>query len=202
MKKVNLMMAVTAVVVALIMAGCGSSKPAASSLPGGGVASADEEFVEPPCTYYDDENVFTGSSSAYGSAAQEAVIRRTALANAQSIVRQKMKHAYQGMVSDYFNLIGNNAGNTARSNIEGAGDQIIDAIVNDTQEKCIRRSKKVDDKGNITYYIGIVINKKEAANTIADGLSEDEELEVRFHESNYRERLQEKFKEYKEGQRK
>jgi hypothetical protein len=163
---------------------------------------AEDDFVEPPCTMYDDDNVFTGSSSAYGSPAQEAVVRRAALTNAQNIARQKMKHAYQGMVSDYFNLIGNNAGNTARSNIEGAGDQMIDVIVNDTREKCIRRSKTTDDKGNITYYVGLEINKKAAADKIADALSKDDELDVRFHEYNYREKMGEKFKEYKEGQKK
>jgi hypothetical protein len=162
----------------------------------------EDEFVEPPCTMYDDDNVFVGSSSAYGSAAQEAVIRRAALTNAQNIARQKMKHAYQGMVSDYFNLIGNNAGNTARSNIEGAGDQIIDIIVNDTKEKCIRRSKTTDAKGNITYYIGIEIDKKAAADKISDALSKDDELDIRFQEYNYREKMKEKFKEYKEEQKK
>jgi hypothetical protein len=163
---------------------------------------SDEDFIEPPCTMYDDDNIFTGSSSAYGAASQEAVVRRAALTNAQNIARQKMKHAYQGMVSDYMNLIGNNAGSTARSNIEGAGDQIIDAIVNDTKEKCIRRSRTTDEKGNISFYIGIEINKKEAADKIADALSKDDELDVRFHEFNYRERMEEKFKDYKENQKK
>ena len=151
---------------------------------------------------YDDDNVFTGSSSAYGAPEQEAVIRRAALTNAQNIARQKMKHAYQGMVSDYFNLIGNGSGSTARSNIEGAGDQIIDAIVNDTREKCIRRSRTTDGKGNITYYIGVEINKKETAKKIADTLDKDEELDIRFKEYNYREKMEQKFKDYKESQKK
>ncbi len=146
---------------------------------------SEEEFIEPPCTMYDTPDIFAGSSSASGSAMQEAVVRRAALTNAQNIARQKMKHAYQGMVSDYFNLIGNNTGNTARSNIEGAGDQIIDVVVNDTHEKCIRRSKNVDDKGNITYYIGIEINKKELINKIADALDKVAEDDVRFQEYNY-----------------
>lgn len=197
MKSSFFKLAALAVLVCVLFTGCGSSKQT------GQVKSDNKmKFVEPPCTLYDDDMVFTGTSTAYGSLAQEAVVRRAALTNAQNIARQKVKHAYQGMVSDYFNLVGNNNGNTARSNIEGAGDQIIDIIVNDTQEKCIRRSEEPDEKGNITYYIGIVINKKEAVDKIANALSKNDELDVRFKESNFRERMDEKFKNYKESQNK
>ncbi len=201
MEKIYILVTVIIVVGALAFPGCKSKQQIVQLQPYQTQLNSEytrEEFVEPPCVKYDNDTVFAGFSSAYGPASQEAAIRLVALTNAQNIVRQKMQHAYDGIVSDYFNFIGENNTNTAKSNIESVGDQIIDVIVNDTQEKCIRRSKTTDDKGNITYYIGIEINKKEAANKIADELSKDGELDVRFYEYNYREHMEKKFKDYKE----
>ena len=56
----------------------------------------------------------------------------------------------------------------------------------------------VDAKGNVNCYVGIRVYKKQLADKIADAVSQDEELLVRFKESKFRQYMQEKFKEYKE----
>ena len=147
----------------------------------------------------DTEEFFAATGIAEGSKSRMGVLQQAALANAQSLIRQKMKHAYKGMVSDYSNYMGIDNSTKAKTKMEQGGDQIIDAIINDTQAQSIKFSG-VDEKGNVTCYVAVRISKKEVADKIAQGLSEDEELKLRFQEEKYRKYMRERFKEYKENQ--
>jgi hypothetical protein len=213
MKKVYVKVALVGAMMASVMVtSCGSSKqvaqtpqtayqtPQPTSLP----QPKADEVMDVPCWLADDDVVFAGTGQASGPKLQFATVQRSALTNAQNIVRQKVKNAYQGMASDYQNLIGDGNAVNAVSNFEAAGDQIIDVTINNTREKCLKQSG-VDAKGYITVYVGIVVNKKETADKIADQtvkeLSDDKELAIRFKESNYREKMEQKFKEYKDNQK-
>jgi hypothetical protein len=147
----------------------------------------------------DTEEFFAATGIAEGAKSRMGVLQQAALANAQDLIRQKMKHAYKGMVSGYANYMGINTSTTAKTKMEQGGDQIIDAIINDTQAKSVKFSG-VDEKGNVTCYVAVRISKKETADKIAKGLSEDEELKLRFQEEKYRKYMRERFKEYKENQ--
>ncbi len=129
------------------------------------------------------------------------ILQLNALTNAQNAVRQKMKHSYKGLVSDYANSVSNNAGTDIQSKVERGGNQIIDAIVNETQASKGPMFSPVDEKGNVTCFIGIRVYKNVVADKIADFVSEDEELKIRFKEEEFRKRIQEAFKEYKESQK-
>jgi hypothetical protein len=111
-----------------------------------------------------------------------------------------MKHAYKGMISDYSNYMGINAKSDAVNKVERAGNQMIDAVVNETMQRETKFSG-VDEKGNVTCFVGIRIYKKQMADKLADQVSNDEELKIRFNENEYRKYIQEKFKEYKEQQK-
>jgi hypothetical protein len=147
----------------------------------------------------DTEEFFAATGIAEGAKSRMGVLQQAALANAQDLIRQKMKHAYKGMVSGYANYMGINTSTIAKTKMEQGGDQIIDAIINDTQAKSVKFSG-VDEKGNVTCYVAVRISKKETADKIAKGLSEDEELKLRFQEEKYRKYMRERFKEYKENQ--
>ncbi len=110
-----------------------------------------------------------------------------------------MQHAYKGAVDDYMSSIGNNAGTDIEAKIERGGTQLIDVVVNDTQASKGPMFSAVDEKGNVTCFIGIRISKKMMADKIADYVSEDEELKIRFKEDQFRERMKESFKEFKEN---
>lgn len=146
----------------------------------------------------DTDEYFAGWGTANGPKARMDVLQLSALTNAQNAVRQKLKHAYKGIVSDYSNYIGNNSGSDAQIHVERAGDQIIDAVINDTQARSLNFSG-VDEKGHVDCYVGIRIYKKQLADKIADAVSEDEELKIRFKESEFRKYMQDKFKDYKES---
>ena len=202
MKK-NIFFSVIALVAGMcVMTSCGgSSKQVAQPTPQR-VAEAVNPFAggvyEAPGFEPDTEEYFAALGIANGPQTRMDVLQLSALTNAQNVVRQKLKHAYKGIVSDYSNYIGNNAGSDAQVHVERAGDQIIDAVVNDTRAQSLKFSG-VDEKGHVSCYCGIRIYKKQLADKIADVVSEDEELKIRFKEQEFRKYMQEKFKEYKES---
>jgi hypothetical protein len=57
----------------------------------------------------------------------------------------------------------------------------------------------VDERGDVTCYTAIKIRKKEVAAKIADHLSKDEELKIRFDEANFRKGMEDDFKKFKEN---
>ena len=112
-----------------------------------------------------------------------------------------MQHAYRGAIDNYSNYIGTNAGSDADRKVEGAGTQIINRMINDTKAVCGPRFSSVADDGSITCFVGIRISKKQIANAIADYVSNDEELRIRFNEQEFRKKMEESFKTFKEGKK-
>jgi hypothetical protein len=127
------------------------------------------------------------------------VLQTSALTNAQNVVRQKMQHAYKGAINDYSNYIGNNLGSDAEAKVERAGTQIINKIVNDTKAVCGPKFSSVDDKGDVSCYVGIKINKRAIADAIANHLSKDDELKIRFNEQEFRKNMEDNFTKFKEN---
>jgi hypothetical protein len=73
------------------------------------------------------------------------------------------------------------------------------AIVNDTKAVCGPKFSAVDDKGDVTCFVGIRISKKEVAKKIANHLAKDEVAGIREDEEKFREKMDEKFKSFKEN---
>lgn len=201
MKK-NLLTMVALVASVCVLTSCGTTKQVAAPYTAVRTAEAVNPFAsgsfDVPGFEPDTEEYFAALGIANGPQTRMDVLQLSALTNAQNVVRQKLKHAYKGMVADYSNYIGNNAGSDAQVHVERAGDQIIDAVVNDTQAQSLKFSG-VDAKGHVNCYCGIRVYKKQLADKIADAVSEDEELKIRFKENEFRKYMQEKFKEYKEN---
>ncbi len=197
-KTFNLIIAVAVIFASVVMTGCGSTKQQTATDYKPVEGSPFGEVFEAPCADKDTPEYFVGLGIANGSRNRMDVLQGAALTNAQNIARQKMQHAYRGMIADYSNYIGNNVGSDAETKVERAGNQIIDRIINDTQAECGPKFSGVDDKGNVTCYIGIRISKKQVADAIADH-SNDEELKIRFNEQEFRKRMEEEFKKFKEN---
>ena len=196
MKK-NFVMVATAT--ALLLSSCGTQKNPMTTANNNRSASPFGDVYEVPAAENDTDEYFGATGIASGSKARMGELQLMALTNAQNIIRQKMQHAYKGAVDDYMNSVGNNAGTDIEAKIERGGTQIIDVIVNDTQASKGPMFSAVDDKGNVTCYIGIRISKKAMVDKIADYVSEDEELKIRFKEDQFRQRMEESFKKFKEN---
>lgn len=196
MKQILIMVATATT---LLLSSCGTQKNAMTTANNNRSTSPFGDVYEVPAAENDTDEYFGATGIASGSKARMGELQLMALTNAQNIIRQKMQHAYKGAVDDYMNSVGNNAGTDIEAKIERGGTQIIDVIVNDTQASKGPMFSAVDDKGNVTCYIGIRISKKAMADKIADYVSEDEELKIRFKEDQFRQRMKESFKEFKEN---
>lgn len=160
------------------------------------------ETYEAPCTVYDTPTEFAATGIFKGSMHQKGDVHQAALKNAQDIVRQKVKHVYKGMISGYSSTIGNNNGNDIANRMQAAGYQVIDAIINNTAESCVRYSG-IGEDGMIECYVAIQISKEETSKQVAkkvnDVLTEDEKLRIKFDEAEYRKQMDARFKEYNEN---
>ncbi len=193
MKKIMFTMAI----VAFALVSCGSSKSTASNNPP--AQSPFGEVFEAPCTVYDTPEEFAATGIYRGSMNQKGEVHKYALQNAQAIVRQKIQHAYKGMLSDFSQSVGNNQGNDIITKVTQAGDQIIDAVVNNTSECCLRWGS-VGADGHVECYVAIRISKADLSQKVAkeveNKLSDEEKMRIGFEESQYRQRMNEAFKEY------
>lgn len=195
MKKIVMMVAV-----ATMLISCGTTKTAVQAPQSAG--SPFGNVYEMPAAEYDTDDYFGATGIAQGPATRMDVLQMAALTNAQNIVRQKIQHAYKGAIRDYSNYIGTNAGADAETKMERGGTQLIDAIVNDTKATKIVFSS-VDEKGNVTCFTGIRVNKKAVsdvlAKQVADNVSDEEELKIRFKEEQFSKHIEESFKNFKEN---
>ncbi|MBP3763378.1 MAG: hypothetical protein J6I49_05830 [Bacteroidales bacterium] len=195
MKKGILFVALAATV---MFAACGSNKKTASTNPRNPFGG---ETFTAPCQELDSDSEFGATGIYKGSANQLGDLQLYALQNAQQMVRRKLQHVYKGMVSDFNTSYGGNAGNDIMNKMTSAGDQAINAVINDTRATCIQFSE-VDDKGNSTCFVGIRISKqaiaKEVANRVNNVLSEDEKMRIRFEEKKYREEYEQRMRNFNE----
>lgn len=195
----NKIYAMAAIAATMMFASCSATKNATTTANNTRSASPFGDVYEVPAAENDTDEYFGATGIASGPKARMGELQLMALTNAQNIIRQKMQHAYKGAVDDYMSSIGNNAGTDIEAKIERGGTQLIDVVVNDTQASKGPMFSAVDEKGNVTCFIGIRISKKMMADKIADYVSEDEELKIRFKEDQFRERMKESFKEFKEN---
>ena len=155
------------------------------------------EVYEAPCTEYDTDDYYASPGFANGAQARIDALQLAALTNAQSAIRQKLQHVYRGAIDDYTSYLGNNKGSDAETKMERAGTQLIDKLVHDSRTVCGPKFSPVDDKGDMTCFIGIRVYKKDFIDAVTKHLSQDDELKIRFNEAEFRKRMEENFEKFK-----
>ena len=142
-----------------------------------------------PCMDYDTDDYYVGQGISSGPKARMGELQTIALTNAQNVVRQKLQHAYKGAVTDAVEYKGNNSQSDFEAKMERRGIQIITKIVNDTRVVCGPKFSGVDEKGDITCYVGIRVYKKEFVEAVTKSLADDEELKDGFDEKEFRKQM-------------
>lgn len=193
-----------AVLTALIVCSCGTAKKTSAQVQTSSASNAPfGEVYSLPCEVYDTDTEFAATGIYRGSSYQKGECQLNALENAKQLVYAKFKHTYNGMISNYSSSIGNNRGNDIETKLERAGDQVVKAILNDIQACCVKFSG-VQADGNIECYVAIKVPKRVIADqvtkTISDNLTQDEKDRINFNEYNYRKEMEERMKNYREGQ--
>lgn len=159
-------------------------------------------IFETPCSIEETPDMFTAIGIFRGSSRQMGEVQKNALLAAQELIRLKMQHAYKGVVREYSQTPGTNQGNDIERKVTIAGDRVIDKIINETFQSCLRWSA-IEDDGHITCYTAIQISKKdvavEIAKNLANELSQQEKDSIGFNEQEYHNKIEKDLKEYKEN---
>lgn len=163
-------------------------------------AKMDTELFEKtstlPCTYYDEEGYYTASGymriKAGGDGERDFAMVATKLLNSlRQQVKQKIGGQYKAVVRDYFDQTDIDDKSSAASHIESAGEQIIDAFLNDTEEDC-RQVSPIDEAGYQTLYMGILVKKSELVRNLVDEMQNndavpsDAKVQLRANEKAFR----------------
>lgn len=200
MKKIPIIAALAAATLMLVSS-CGAQKAATAAAASSQPKSPFGEVYEVPCAVYDTPEQFAATGIYRGSSYQKGECQLNALQNARQLVYEKYHHAYQGMVSNYSQSIGNNRGNDIETKMNRAGDQIMDIILNDIQANCVKFSA-VGDDGMVECYVGITVPKamiaEQVTNAVSDVLTPEEKEAIGFDEFVYRKQMQERMAEYKD----
>lgn len=183
---------------ATLFASCGTQKQAVkapSNAPFG-------EVYDMPCSIHDTREKFAATGIYKGSSNQKGECHLNAIANAKALIREKYRHAYKGMISDYSSTTGSNRGNDIATKLERAGDAVIEMVLNDAYEVCTKFSG-VQDDGMVECYVAIEIFKDELADKVtkkvADVLSKDEKIQIEFKEDEFRKKMESRFMDFKEN---
>ncbi len=199
MRKYFILSAFVAVVA--LMSSCGGSKQVVNTAPVNCSSPFGEVYSMPCGEFHDTKEKFAATGIYRGSSYQKGECQLQALENAKALVRAKYHHTYKGMISDYGSSIGNNRGNDIETKLTRAGDQVINAVLNDAYQVCTKFSN-VQDDGMVECYVAIEVEKGEiaekVAKQVADVLTPDEKEKINFNEYNYRKQMEERMKNYKE----
>ena len=118
-------------------------------------------------------------------------------------VKQKVGGKYTAIMRDYFDQLDVDANSTVASHIESAGEEAVDAYLNETKEAC-RQLSDPDDSGKQYIYIGITVSKEKLAEAMVNGVKESKTIpndvrdKVRQNEDKFRESAFKSFNETEE----
>lgn len=182
---------------AAIFSSCGAKQQVAQS------SKSTKPFgptSEMPCQIYDTPKEFAATTAWRGSKNKMDEVRFHALEEAQNIIKLKVRRSYKGLMSEYKVSWGTNAGNDVADKMEMACDNVLEGMLNETSESCIRWGD-IDEDGHLYCYIAIKISKEELADKSAKAvknlLTEDEKRRIDFREEEFRKKLDERYESFK-----
>lgn len=139
-----------------------------------------------PCWQADDEDYYYASASRRRGYNQQNTLATATLRAANQQMQQKIMSAFKQVTRDYFDQMDINEKSDEAMHIESAGERVINTYLNDVMEYC-REQTRPDDEGMIIMYIGIKVSKKGLVDALSRGLSQDQQLRLRFNEQKFRE---------------
>ena len=139
-----------------------------------------------PCWQADDEDYYYAAAARRRGFNQQNTLATATLRAANQLMQQKIKSAFKQVTRDYFDQMDINENSEEASHIESAGERIVNTYLNDVMEYC-REQTRPDGEGKIIMYIGIKVSKKGLVDALSNGISQDQQLRLRFNEQKFRE---------------
>jgi hypothetical protein len=168
-----------------VLTSCGGSKKMTQQHTVSQQTVSTEAVMDIPCFQPDDDEWYTGTVARRSPVGRTNTLATACLRAARQNLQQKIKGRLKQVTRDYFNQMDIDEGSNEASHIESASDYIVDQFMNDMLETC-RKITQPDAQGMVTMYIGVKISKAALVDNLANGLSKDKQLELRFEEKTFR----------------
>jgi hypothetical protein len=167
---------------------CGGSKQAAQSTAAQSVATPPTMSTttkQVPCWQPDNDEWYTGTAARRSSVNRMNTLGTTTLRAARVDLQQKIKGSLKQVTRNYLDQMDIDENSSEAAHIEGAGDYVVNQMLNDMLETC-REVTSPDAQGMIIMYVGVKISKKAVVDNLVKGLSQDEKTKLRFDEKTFR----------------
>jgi hypothetical protein len=164
-----------------------------------GTNKLNKKAYEKPCTIYDDDQWYTAFNEKIGTEG-DPQLANSLLRTCQEQLKDKLGGRVQAMTKTYFDQMDTEYGSYEREHIEGAGQMIVDQIINETREFCREERPSIYERGKIILYMSIRVKKQEIVQEIVKEIRNDTEHQVRFNEQKFREAAFKVFEEDKQSQ--
>lgn len=175
-----------AAIFAVAFASCGSEKEMTNPTPAPQQQKIQEGVsVSLPClsSSIDDDDYYRDLG--IGTHLNPQMARKAAVKAAQSMIKERLNGIVKGISKDYSGIVSGQApSDKVQGIIEGEFTTVIEKMLNDADKTCEDLVKLED--GNYRSYYAIQIFKKELVNKVADALSQEQELEIKFNREQFR----------------
>lgn len=192
MKKIFVLAVIAA---AMMLTSCGSAKKVStvSRSPFGTVS-------EVPAAEHDTDEYFGATGIATGSYSQMGRLQLAALENAKEMIRQKVEHSFQTMTTSYLSEYSGKNGSDLDGQFEQGTKALVEAVLKDVNASKGPFFSDVDEKGNVTCFIGIRIPKNKLVDLFVDNVSEQGKLALDFKKDQFMKQMKEEFNKFNDKQ--
>lgn len=141
---------------------------------------------EKPCALQDDDQWYTAYNEKMGVEG-DPQLANSLLRTCQEQLKIKLAGKVQAVTTTYFDQMDINGDSKAAEHIEGACQQVVEQLVNETREYCRKERPAIYEEGKIILYMGIRVKKQELIQNVVEGIKDDAEAKIRFNEQKFRE---------------
>ena len=158
-----------------------------------------EVEIETPCSNESMDNKEYFKGLGIGTDLDRQLARTASLGFAQQEINMKLGGFIQGLATDYSRTVSGQGGQKTQSILERETPKIVEKMLNDAEKICEKTT--IDNKGAYHSYIVLQIPKKELLDNLINSISQEEELNIEFNRSEFREFAEEKMEKMKEAQK-
>lgn len=168
---------------AMVMASCGSSKPA--------VAGGDVEVVV-PCSgpeYQSNSEYFRASSM--GLSTDMTIAKKKAMSSANAEIAAAIQTKMKSVTDDYFNSYQNGENDESKRRFEGMSRAVVDQTLRGLRIICEKTMKSPE--GNYKVYLTVELAGDELVNALTNKIKADEKLRTDFEYEKFKKVFEEEM---------
>lgn len=150
-----------------------------------------------PCRMKNDANYFGATGTAYGERECLDQLLLDAHENATQQIYRRMQHVVEGKIKTFNETIGSNSNRVRNMNNLSAIERTIMDMLNAVENSCEEISE-IDEKGNVSVYVGFQIPKKQLVETFTKELGKGQSAAIQRRAKEVGEQFAREIKEIKD----